>query len=345
MSRIIGGTRTKRRKPENVALVLMPERSKRRAPRLLNLPADLLQRCVTEPLMNECTTQRLLKARQRLLMRLRATNSLLKTLTSAVKVCSWTCAGARNMELALSLAVSCFSRTLKCLHLPKMAITNDTLVLLADLSEQLHKIDLNGCIGLTDGMLAMIVRKCPQLKYLGVRRCYALTDRAFIAVAENCPKLMTFDAGYTNIGDSALDQVSLQCPKLQVVNLSHCHAVTDSAVSQLLTRCPVLHSLDLDRCVSLTDAALRHVGPMLQHLNLRLCVLITDKTLDFLAAVRLITLNINSTLVTDCGLSHLQCQKCLTQLDVIGTRVTYLGLEHLHALLPLAAVRSQGNPI
>ena len=92
-------------------------------------------------------------------------------------------------------------------------------------------------------------------------------------------------------------QVSQHCTSIQVVNLSHCHAITDISVSNLFMRCPKLHSLDLDRCVGLTDDALKNPGSSLQHLNLRLCVLITDLTLQSLSSLRLQTLNLHSTLV------------------------------------------------
>jgi len=299
MSSIIAGARNKRRKSDSSAgRVLLPQRKKSRAHlQLLQLPRDLLAQMVTNPLLIECSTQSQLKGRQRMLMKLRATSQLLSKLTGTIKMDSWTCAGARNMELALSWVVSRWSGSLRHLHLPKMSITDSTLVALTDLSDQLHQINLSSCITLTDGMVAMIARRCSNLKSLGLRRCYALTDKAYISVAESCPQLVSLDGGYTNIGHSSLDAVSLHCTSIQVVNLSHCHAITDISVSNLLMRCPQLYSLDLDRCVGLTDAALKNPGSSLQHLNLRLCVLITDLTLQSLSSLRLKTLNLHSTLV------------------------------------------------
>ena len=108
MSSIIAGARNKRRKPDSSAgRVLLPQRKKSRAHlQLLMLPRDLLAQMVTNPLLIECSTQSQLKGRQRMLMMLRATSQILSQLTGTIKVDSWTCAGARNMELALSWVVS-----------------------------------------------------------------------------------------------------------------------------------------------------------------------------------------------------------------------------------------------
>ena len=108
MSSIIAGARNKRRKSDSSAgRVLLPQRKKSRAHlQLLQLPRDLLAQMVTNPLLIECSTQSQLKGRQRMLMKLRATSQLLSKLTGTIKMDSWTCAGARNMELALSWVVS-----------------------------------------------------------------------------------------------------------------------------------------------------------------------------------------------------------------------------------------------
>ncbi|KAK7816865.1 hypothetical protein U0070_021662 [Myodes glareolus] len=64
------------------------------------------------------------------------------------------------------------------------------------------------------------------------------------------------------ITDSTLIQLSIHCPKLQALSLSHCELITDEGILHLSSSTcghERLRVLELDNCLLVTDAALEHL--------------------------------------------------------------------------------------
>lgn len=64
------------------------------------------------------------------------------------------------------------------------------------------------------------------------------------------------------ITDSTLIQLSIHCPKLQALSLSHCELITDDGILHLSnSSCghERLRVLELDNCLLVTDVALEHL--------------------------------------------------------------------------------------
>ncbi|XP_026088070.1 F-box/LRR-repeat protein 20-like isoform X1 [Carassius auratus] len=64
------------------------------------------------------------------------------------------------------------------------------------------------------------------------------------------------------ITDGTLIQLSIHCPRLQVLSLSHCELLTDDGIRQLGSG-PCAHDrlevIELDNCPLITDASLEHL--------------------------------------------------------------------------------------
>nr|XP_021408955.2 F-box/LRR-repeat protein 2-like [Lonchura striata domestica] len=64
------------------------------------------------------------------------------------------------------------------------------------------------------------------------------------------------------ITDSTLIQLSIHCPKLQALSLSHCELITDDGILHLSnSTCghERLQVLELDNCLLITDVTLEHL--------------------------------------------------------------------------------------
>ncbi|MEQ2170213.1 hypothetical protein GOODEAATRI_033085, partial [Goodea atripinnis] len=62
--------------------------------------------------------------------------------------------------------------------------------------------------------------------------------------------------------DGTLIQLSIHCPRLQVLSLSHCELITDDGIRHLGSG-PCAHDrlevIELDNCPLITDASLEHL--------------------------------------------------------------------------------------
>ncbi|RMC05394.1 hypothetical protein DUI87_18584 [Hirundo rustica rustica] len=96
--------------------------------------------------------------------------------------------------------------------------------------------------------LTDLERNLSSYLILEAARCSHLTDAGFTLLAR--------------ITDSTLIQLSIHCPKLQALSLSHCELITDDGILHLSnSTCghERLQVLELDNCLLITDVTLEHL--------------------------------------------------------------------------------------
>uniref|UniRef100_A0A8C5TL00 F-box and leucine rich repeat protein 2 n=1 Tax=Malurus cyaneus samueli TaxID=2593467 RepID=A0A8C5TL00_9PASS len=111
-------------------------------------------------------------------------------------------------------------------------------------------LNLQSCTQISDEGIVKICRGCHRLQSLCVSGCSNLTDASLTALGLNCPRLNT------------LIQLSIHCPKLQALSLSHCELITDDGILHLSnSTCghERLQVLELDNCLLITDVTLEHL--------------------------------------------------------------------------------------
>ncbi|OXB60586.1 hypothetical protein ASZ78_015765 [Callipepla squamata] len=161
-------------------------------------------------------------------------------------------------------------------------ITKDGIEALVKGCSGLKALFLRGCTQLEDEALKHIQNHCHELAILNLQSCtvkyfdlfimlrflieqkpYCGLHNGKILEAARCSQLT--DAGFTllaRITDSTLIQLSIHCPKLQALSLSHCELITDDGILHLSnSTCghERLQVLELDNCLLITDVTLEHL--------------------------------------------------------------------------------------
>ncbi|NXF40514.1 FXL20 protein, partial [Nyctibius bracteatus] len=159
---------------------------------------------------------------------------------------------------------------------------------------ELVTLNLQTCLQITDDGLITICRGCHKLQSLCASGCSNITDAILNALGQNCPRLrvtagntamdqakvysFSFMGGekkslceapsmkrlflFFQITDSTLIQLSIHCPRLQVLSLSHCELITDDGIRHLGNGACAhdrLEVIELDNCPLITDASLEHL--------------------------------------------------------------------------------------
>ncbi|XP_033375900.1 F-box/LRR-repeat protein 20 [Parus major] len=176
-----------------------------------------------------------------------------------------------------------------------LQITDDGLITICRGCHKLQSLCASGCSNITDAILNALGQNCPRLRILEVARCSQLTDVGFTTLARvralppSPPAFPPFSLGKSHglgktlqfcslslcpstnwkgffllfqITDSTLIQLSIHCPRLQVLSLSHCELITDDGIRHLGNGACAhdrLEVIELDNCPLITDASLEHL--------------------------------------------------------------------------------------
>jgi len=61
------------------------------------------------------------------------------------------------------------------------------------------KLDISGCLRITDAAIVEIAENCKNMANLGLQRCYNLTTKSIVLINDNCPKVTELDVTKTKI--------------------------------------------------------------------------------------------------------------------------------------------------
>ncbi|KAL3500886.1 hypothetical protein ACH5RR_039979 [Cinchona calisaya] len=138
-------------------------------------------------------------------------------------------------------------------------ITDEGLLPLVESAEAgLVKVNLSGCVNLTDKVASAIAKlHGGTLEELNLDGCKCITDVTLLAIAEHCLLLSELDVSksrITDLGISALaDAVQLS---LQILSLSGCYLVSNRSLLALEKLGQTLMGLNLQHCHAIRTGAL-----------------------------------------------------------------------------------------
>ncbi|KAE8687597.1 F-box/LRR-repeat protein 15 [Hibiscus syriacus] len=153
--------------------------------------------------------------------------------------------GTRNMHLLVMRTVSSL-RNLEALILGRGQLGDAFFHALVECS-MLRSLDVN------DAILGNGVQEIPinhdRLCDLKVTKCRVMR------LSIRCPQLKSLSLKRSNMA-----QVALNCPLLNMLDISSCHKLTDAAIRSAVTSCPQLESLDMSNCSCVSDDTLREIA-------------------------------------------------------------------------------------
>ncbi|XP_059814243.1 F-box/LRR-repeat protein 20-like isoform X1 [Hypanus sabinus] len=155
-------------------------------------------------------------------------------------------------------------------------ITDEGLITICRGCHNLQSLCVSGCSNITDAILNALGQNCIRLRILEIARCSQLTDVGFTTLARNCHELEKMDLeecvqvrltyrhleSKFEITDNTLIQLSIYCPRIQVLSLSHCELITDDGIRHLGNGACAhdrLEVIELDNCPLITDASLEYL--------------------------------------------------------------------------------------
>lgn len=145
-------------------------------------------------------------------------------------------------------------------------------------------------------MLNYIASMAPNVRRLNFQRCLGLTDSGFTIFSggltdtlmqyNKLTELLLNDCSF--LSDSAIEDISMSCPNLRILNVSFCCAITDVSWTYLVEGCVHLSVLDASFCgPAVTDESLLLMSTqfkLLHALSVRGCPRVTHVGIGYLAA-------------------------------------------------------------
>ncbi|KAG1655240.1 hypothetical protein FOA52_007972 [Chlamydomonas sp. UWO 241] len=187
----------------------------------------------------------------------------------------------------------------------------------------------------------VLVSRFPNLKSLHLTNCSNIRNRSLLIISRAGLALHTLTLGddvcrpwVTNEGLACIATMT----SLTALNLHECNGVTNNGLNAL-TNLPCLSALSLKGCRKLTNGAFETLAchPALTELNLYGCRL-TDKGLLPLTGLRLVSLRLGNTRVSDEGLSYLARITTLRELHFDHEELSDVGVAQLSTLTRLESL-------
>ncbi|XP_010931686.1 F-box/LRR-repeat protein 3 [Elaeis guineensis] len=187
--------------------------------------------------------------------------------------------------------------------------------------------------------LPFLLRRYFALESLDLSACPALDDTALAAAlhtAGGCQGLKAVClARATGIRWRGVEVLVAACPRLEVVDLSHCVGIGDREAAALAAA-GGLRELRLDKCLGITDVGLAKLAvgcAVLERLGIKWCMEISDLGIDLLSKKcrDLKVLDISYLKVTNFCLQSVSCLEKLEDLTMAGcSQINDEGLRFLN---------------
>lgn len=212
---------------------------------------------------------------------------LLNCSTSLKALSLVSCLGIKDMNSELPILAS--SGSLRSLTIRNChGFGSRNLALLGKLCPQLQNVDFSGLVGIDDcGFLAWLQNCQSGLVKINVSGCVNLTDKVVSSIIEQhgwTLEMLNLD-GCRKITDSSLTSIANNCPLLSDLDVSKC-SITDAGIAALAcANQPSLQILSVSGCSFVSDKSLADLiklGETLMGLNIQHCNAISSSTVDLL---------------------------------------------------------------
>jgi F-box and leucine-rich repeat protein 2/20 len=126
-----------------------------------------------------------------------------------------------------------------------------------------------GCNLMTDTGFNALCRACPDLHYMDLEECVHITDATLVNIATFNQKMERLCLSYcelvTDVGIEHLaHSIAATSGSLKVLELDNCPLITDSALDAL-QECPSLQRIDLYDCQQVTRGGIRRLKLQLKN--------------------------------------------------------------------------------
>lgn len=131
----------------------------------------------------------------------------------------------------------------------------------------LQSLDLSGCSRIGDEALIWASWACPDLSRLKLAKMPLLTSRCLNFLVENCP-IRTLKLGkFSDLDDSTLNKIALNCTDLEQFEVTLAKKVSTNAIVNLIQSCPSLCVLTLSFMPQIDDSVIYAMAKFLPNLR------------------------------------------------------------------------------
>ncbi len=110
-----------------------------------------------------------------------------------------------------------------------------------------------------DSCLSAIVRTSDHVQVVDLFDARKCTEAGVLMVAQRCPLLFSFGTGALSVSDGTFAQLTVLCPHLTHIDISHNNTVTDHGVRAIAENLSALTSINIAHCGLVTDISLLHL--------------------------------------------------------------------------------------
>jgi len=141
-------------------------------------------------------------------------------------------------------------------------------------------LDLSGCYQICKESIGVIANEYRDvLQSLNLEFCHYITDEDIVTLfgevkqdgsKANQLNVVSLNLSYTNISDSGIRNVTLNCPNLKVLKLRGMKNITDLSLSMIAKYCKSLTHIDVQECANITDYGVSLISQeckLLEHVN------------------------------------------------------------------------------
>ncbi|XP_022940789.1 EIN3-binding F-box protein 1-like isoform X2 [Cucurbita moschata] len=120
----------------------------------------------------------------------------------------------------------------------------------------LVKINVSGCVNLTDKVVSSIIKHHGwTLEMLNLNGCRKITDAILTSIANNCPLLSDLDVSKCSITDSGIATLARSTQlNLQIFSVSSCSFVSDKSLADLIKLGETLMGLNIQHCNAISSS-------------------------------------------------------------------------------------------
>jgi hypothetical protein len=188
------------------------------------------------------------------------------------------CRSLKRFEISAELRSSCTHRKSMVPHI------SDRVLVHAQFSK-LEVVSMAGAALVSNVGAVALITKCPNLHFLNVNYCLGLSNETLLCLGARAPNLRHFSiAGNGKITNAGIMAVTEGCRKLRHLDLSGCSKIGDAGAMSIL-KCTELEYLNIRSVDTLTDKPMRILArflPKLKHLDISSLDLVGSSTvMDF----------------------------------------------------------------
>lgn len=177
------------------------------------------------------------------------------------------------------------ARALAQLKLVSEFVTDAGLHSLAKAGLPIQLLDLERAAVTDKGVREIAMAFSHTLSALSLSSCNnaALTDEALFQVSIHCPLIAQLDISHSTVAsDRSVSAIAERCPKLQRLSVVGCRFLTDYSIEALARHAHKLQSLNLSRCPCIISLGPLGDGcPELRELRARGCEFVSDDAPNF----------------------------------------------------------------